>query len=308
MRLNAVRLFVRDLDRARFFYEQLLGLPWLGGDAAQGYCRFGSDGLELIVEHVAEDAPAADQALVGRFSGVSFTVTDIHDEHARLEEIGVHFSGGPEQQAWGGWLATFVDPSGNELQIAQSATGDDLGASDALSQGSADEPADDATQTGRAPSQMPAAGYILRAIQRSDYNDLWRVRYAVHENTLRPGVLNDDDMRRETEDSGRGWLVEDESGVAAFAIGNAQTGNIWALFVHPDAERRGYARALYNTMVPWLWTQGLTQLNLSTAPGTRAAGFYSRRGWRSSGRAANGDLLLELPRPEAPATAPAQEA
>ena len=36
-----------------------------------------------------------------------------------LKADGVSFVGPPEQQDWGGWLATMRDPSGNELQLVQ---------------------------------------------------------------------------------------------------------------------------------------------------------------------------------------------
>jgi uncharacterized membrane protein len=58
--------------------------------------------------------------------------------------------------------------------------------------------------------------------------------------------------------------------VVAFAVANATSGNIWALFVHPDHERRGYGRLLHDTMVSWLWATGLERLLLTTEPGTRA--------------------------------------
>jgi catechol 2,3-dioxygenase-like lactoylglutathione lyase family enzyme len=34
-------------------------------------------------------------------------------------ELGVAFTGLPEQQSWGGILATLRDPAGNELQLVQ---------------------------------------------------------------------------------------------------------------------------------------------------------------------------------------------
>lgn len=140
----------------------------------------------------------------------------------------------------------------------------------------------------------------LRQIQRSDFAEVWRIRYAVRENTLRPGRLDDEDLRRETEDSGRGWVVEGATGLLAFAVGNARTGNIWALFVHPDAEGRGHGLALHDTMLHWLWSQGLDKLWLNTGPGTRAEGFYRRRGWHVTARTDSGELRLEIQRPETP--------
>lgn len=63
-----------------------------------------------------------------------------------------------------------------------------------------------------------------------------RVRGAVRENRLVSRVISDADVAEAIERSGRGRVVEVDSGVVAFAVGNAETGNIWALFVEPGHE------------------------------------------------------------------------
>jgi predicted enzyme related to lactoylglutathione lyase len=50
---------------------------------------------------------------------VNFHVDDIHAVHRRLHSTGVEFSRPPEQEPWGGWIATFADPDGNTLQLLQ---------------------------------------------------------------------------------------------------------------------------------------------------------------------------------------------
>jgi uncharacterized glyoxalase superfamily protein PhnB len=80
---------------------------------------FDAEPLSLVVEHVATDAPAEDQALVGRFTGLSFDVTDVEAKFQELSSLGVAFTGLPERQQWGGILATLRDPAGNELQLVQ---------------------------------------------------------------------------------------------------------------------------------------------------------------------------------------------
>ncbi|WP_349742321.1 VOC family protein [Roseateles cavernae] len=117
MRLAAVRVFVRDLVSAQVFYQQTLGFKLKHGDAGAGYCVFDAGSADLVLESVASDAP--EQALVGRFTGLSFVAADIRARHAELRAAGVPFSGAPEQQPWGGWLATLVDPAGNQLQLVQ---------------------------------------------------------------------------------------------------------------------------------------------------------------------------------------------
>ena len=119
MRLNTARVFVKDITAAKAFYGQALALPLKADGGAHGYCVFQSGASELVVESVPEEAPDEEQRLVGRFTGLSFTVDDVSATYELLRCRGVAFSGEPERQSWGGTLATFCDPSGNELQIVQ---------------------------------------------------------------------------------------------------------------------------------------------------------------------------------------------
>lgn len=119
MQLAAARVFVRDIAVARDFYEKRLGLD-LGHDGTdEGFCRFDTGQVQLVVELVTPDESPEDQATVGRFTGLSFGVDDLVATHAAFVKQGVRFSSPPEQQPWGGWVATLVDPDGNELQLVQ---------------------------------------------------------------------------------------------------------------------------------------------------------------------------------------------
>jgi len=119
MNLNTARVFVRDIVEAERFYGAKLGLALKAGNREHGYCVFNAGNTELVVELVGTDAPQEDQALVGRFTGLSFTVPDVYAKHIELAAAGVKFTGKPEKQFWGGTLATLQDPAGNELQIVQ---------------------------------------------------------------------------------------------------------------------------------------------------------------------------------------------
>ena len=79
-------------------------------------------------------------------------------------------------------------------------------------------------------------------------------------------------------------------------IGNATNGNVWALFVHPEHEGRGYGRQLHDMMVAWLWSAGLGRLWLTTEPGTRAQRFYEKAGWQLTDTTKGGELRYELQR------------
>jgi GNAT superfamily N-acetyltransferase len=118
----------------------------------------------------------------------------------------------------------------------------------------------------------------------------------VKENRLVSTVITDEDVRVAIEETGRGWVVEQDGEVVGFAIGNAVTGNIWALFVRPQHEGRGYGRQLHDAMVNWLWAAGVDRLWLTTEPGTRAQRFYEAAGWRLAGTSDRGDLQYELRR------------
>ena len=91
-----------------------------------------------------------------------------------------------------------------------------------------------------------------------------RVRLAVRENTLSDQTrITEADYIAAQETLGRTWVIEDVGEILAFATGY-KAGSIWALFVHPDHEGRGYGKALHSTMVNWLWSLGHTRLWLTT--------------------------------------------
>jgi GNAT superfamily N-acetyltransferase len=123
------------------------------------------------------------------------------------------------------------------------------------------------------------------------------VRMVVRENRLRSSVVTEEHYVPAIEQLGRGWVAEVDGQVVGFAIGNGETGNIWALFVDPEHEGQGHGRALHDAMVEWLFSRGLRHLWLGTDPGTRAERFYVAAGWRCTGKAANGEALYELRNP-----------
>lgn len=99
---------------------------------------------------------------------------------------------------------------------------------------------------------MPA---VLRQAVRSDLSDLFRIRHAVSENRRSSLDIPEDQVLEALETTGRGWVIELDGVIVAFAIGNALTGSIWALFVDPAHRGQGYGRRLYDTVVEWLWAQ-----------------------------------------------------
>ena len=139
---------------------------------------------------------------------------------------------------------------------------------------------------------MPA---ILRQATISDIPGIWDVRYSVTENTLTRGRIFDEDVRREIEETGRGWVIDDDGHIKAFAIGNAQSGNIWALFVSPAAQGMRFGHRLHETMIDWLRAQNAPTLWLTTGSDTRACGFYERRDWQRVSVTDSDETRYELP-------------
>jgi len=138
---------------------------------------------------------------------------------------------------------------------------------------------------------------LLRAAVRDDIPQIQRVRHAVRENRLTSGVITDDEVREHLEVLGRGWVVELDGTVRAFAIANRRTANVWALFVEPGHERCGLGRRLHDAMMAWFWAEGVPRVWLSTGACTRAEAFYRAAGWRQAGLTAHGEVRFEMERP-----------
>jgi GNAT superfamily N-acetyltransferase len=134
---------------------------------------------------------------------------------------------------------------------------------------------------------------VIRQAHAGDIPGMHRVRLAVRENRLTGTRIVEADYVPEITVTGRGWVALQDGEIAGFAIGNLETGNIWALFVDPGAEGRGHGGRLHDTMVSHMFGAGLERLHLGTAQGTRAERFYRVRGWRVTGMD-GGDVLMEL--------------
>jgi predicted enzyme related to lactoylglutathione lyase len=105
--LFSVAVFVTDIERAKQFYRDALGLPCsregsFGAEFQQGDTRLG------VHPAVHPDA----LALVGRHTGVTFQVTDLLDFCERLHGRGVRFINEPTQQSFG-IMAMISDPDDN---------------------------------------------------------------------------------------------------------------------------------------------------------------------------------------------------
>jgi predicted enzyme related to lactoylglutathione lyase len=109
--LQSIAVFVTDIDRARVFYEEALGLP-LSARGSFGL-QFGEEAPFLTV-HPAEH-PAA-RGMVGRETGITMRSTGLLDLCSMLGERGVNFVNEPTQQGFG-IMAMVTDPDGNVIAL-----------------------------------------------------------------------------------------------------------------------------------------------------------------------------------------------
>jgi len=118
---------------------------------------------------------------------------------------------------------------------------------------------------------------------------------AVKENTLNdPALVPDEDVAEYITNRGKGWVVVINDKVAGFAIVDRKEHNIWALFVHPDHEKKGIGKQLHDVMLDWYFTQTDQTVWLGTAPGTRAEKFYRMQGWKETGMHGKGEIKFEM--------------
>jgi len=154
------------------------------------------------------------------------------------------------------------------------------------------------SESNRRPETRSVISAVLRIARREDVPAMMRVRHAVKENRLVSRAIPDSEVIDAIERSGRGWVIEVSDQIVAFAIGNADTGNVWALFVDPAYEGKGHGRRLLEEMTGWLFDRGLERLWLSTEAQTRAHVFYERAGWQWVRDLPDREVLLEKLRRE----------
>lgn len=141
----------------------------------------------------------------------------------------------------------------------------------------------------------------VRVATPADIPALFVVRTSVRENHLDLAQLAE---REVTPDSvaamlenpkTRTWVVDEGSSVVAFCMADARSGTVFALFVHPDAEGRGYGRALLHAAEEWLFAAGWETIWLETAqePHFRAHHVYRNAGWHFIRSADHGDVRYE---------------
>jgi GNAT superfamily N-acetyltransferase len=136
---------------------------------------------------------------------------------------------------------------------------------------------------------------FIREAQIKDIPSLKVVRNAVLENTLSdPSLISDADYQAHILSKGKAWLCEMNDQIVGFVMVDLSKHNVWALFVHPEHEKKGIGLQLHDVMLDWYFLQTDTHLRLGTEVNTRAESFYRKAGWKAIGHESNGEILFEM--------------
>ena len=136
---------------------------------------------------------------------------------------------------------------------------------------------------------------IFREATIADIPQMQIVRHLVKENVLsNPVLVTDEDCKNYITIKGKGWVCEVNNFIIGFSIADLVDKNIWALFVHPEFERKGIGKKLHDTMLTWYFNQTRETVWLSTAPNTRAEKFYRKAGWKDVGKHGKKEIKFEM--------------
>ena len=136
---------------------------------------------------------------------------------------------------------------------------------------------------------------IIREASGNDISAMHLVRMSVKENALNnPDLVKLQDYEEFLSRRGKGWVCEMDNQIFGFAVVDLVDNNVWALFLHPDKEGKGFGKQLHDRMMEWYFDQTTKPIWLSTSPGTRAEAFYSKAGWKKNGFQKNGEVRFEM--------------
>jgi len=120
--IDAITLFVEDLERSKVFYEEVFGLPVIFQDENSAVFRFANTLINLLEIPAARDlikpgVVASPDA--GSRSQFTIPVDDVDAACAELAARGVELLNGPMDRPWGVRTACFTDPGGHVWEFAQ---------------------------------------------------------------------------------------------------------------------------------------------------------------------------------------------
>lgn len=134
---------------------------------------------------------------------------------------------------------------------------------------------------------------MIRKATLADRPRISEVRLAVRENQLSAASVNKvESTANWIFENATFWVWEEAGAVQGFSVADPRDGTIFGLFIHPDYEGRGLARALLPLACEDLRAAGFAEATLTTGAGTRAERFYRSNGWQEVGRQDDGEIIF----------------
>ena len=115
IRIDYVIVGIRSLDSAVAFYRDVMGFELLFCEPEFHFASFKVGDMRFSLAEGAEET----HGVGDRNTGIGFAVGDLDAACAELAGKGVKFTMSPGKMPWGGYMAMFVDPDGNEFYLDQ---------------------------------------------------------------------------------------------------------------------------------------------------------------------------------------------
>jgi catechol 2,3-dioxygenase-like lactoylglutathione lyase family enzyme len=120
--IDAITLFVEDLERSKLFYQDVFGLSVFFEDVNSAVFRFENTLINLLkipaARNLLEPGVVASPEAGSRFQ-LTIRVDDVDAACAELQARGVELLNGPMNRAWGIRTVSFTDPGGHIWEFAQ---------------------------------------------------------------------------------------------------------------------------------------------------------------------------------------------
>jgi ribosomal protein S18 acetylase RimI-like enzyme len=122
----------------------------------------------------------------------------------------------------------------------------------------------------------------IRPIAIGDISETFRVHTATDENRRTSAQLTavgitESNVREKLRRSYKGWLCEEQGSVVGFAIGDRSSGEMWVIAVLRGHIGRGIGGALLEKVEAWFFSEGCSELWLTTDVDTRLRAIHSTR-------------------------------
>ena len=117
--IEAITLFVEDLDAAKRFYGEVLDLTVEFQDDDSASFKFANTLVNLLRVEAVPELIAPAEAGAGIRSVFTIGVEDVDRVCADLAARGVKLLNGPMDRPWGIRTASFQDPAGHVWEVAK---------------------------------------------------------------------------------------------------------------------------------------------------------------------------------------------